>query len=240
MILESSPRASDLPQDDAPHLLVVDDDRRLRSLLTRFLGSNGFRVTAAESAEEARRQLASLEFDLLVVDVMMPGENGLEFTEALRQKSSVPILMLTARSETPNRIRGLEVGADDYLAKPFEPRELLLRITNILKRGAPPPPIASTDILRFGPFTFHKERGELKQDSAVVRITDRERDILRIFAEHPGQTVGRQEFLKISNGGGERAVDVQMNRLRRKLEPDPSNPIYLQTTRGFGYRLLVD
>jgi two-component system phosphate regulon response regulator OmpR len=236
---ERQPEPSDLPQDDAPHLLVVDDDSRIRSLLTRFLGSNGFRVTAAESAEEARRQLASLAFDLLVVDVMMPGENGLEFTEALRQKSSVPILMLTARSETPNRIRGLEIGADDYLAKPFEPRELLLRITNILKRGAPPPPPV-TETLRFGPFTFHKERGELKRDSAVVRITDREREILRIFAERPGQTVGRQDFLKISNGGGERAVDVQMNRLRRKLEPDPSNPVYLQTSRGVGYRLLVD
>ena len=236
---ERQSEPSDLPQDDAPHLLVIDDDRRIRSLLTRFLGSNGFRVTAAESAEEARRQLASLAFDLLVVDVMMPGENGLEFTEALRQKSTVPILMLTARSEAPNRIRGLEVGADDYLAKPFEPRELLLRITNILKRGAPPPP-AIPETLRFGPFTFHRDRGELKRDAAVVRITDREREILRIFAERPGETVGRQDFLKISNGGGERAVDVQINRLRRKLEPDPSNPIYLQTSRGIGYRLLVD
>ena len=239
MIPERQSAPSDLPQDDAPHLLVVDDDRRIRSLLTRFLGSNGFRVTAAESAEEARRRLVSLEFDLLVVDVMMPGENGLEFAEALRQKSSVPILMLTARSEAPSRIRGLEIGADDYLAKPFEPRELLLRITNILKRGAPPPPAAS-EILRFGPFTFHRDRGELKRDASVVRITDREREILRIFADRPGQTVGRQDFLKISNGGGERAVDVQMNRLRRKLEPDPSNPVYLQTSRGIGFRLLVD
>lgn len=239
MTPERNSGVSDLPKDDAPHLLVIDDDRRIRTLLTRYLGSNGFRVTAAESAEEARRQLASLAFDLLVVDVMMPGENGLEFTEALRQESSVPILMLTARSETPNRIRGLEVGADDYLAKPFEPRELLLRIGNILKRGALPPALV-TEVLRFGPFTFHKDRGELKRDQAVVRITDRERDILRIFADRPGETVGRQEFLKISNGGGERAVDVQMNRLRRKLEPDPSNPVYLQTTRGIGYRLLVD
>jgi two-component system phosphate regulon response regulator OmpR len=232
-------RSSGVPEDDAPHLLVIDDDRRIRTLLTRFLGSNGFRVTAAESAEEARRQLASLAFDLLVVDVMMPGENGLQFTEALRRTSSVPILMLTARSETPNRISGLEAGADDYLAKPFEPRELLLRVTNILKRGATAAP-PSPDLMRFGPFTFHKDRGELKRDGSVVRITDRERDILRIFAEHPGETVGRQEFLRISNGGGERAVDVQMNRLRRKLEPDPSNPTYLQTTRGIGYRLLVD
>ena len=227
------------PPDNAAHLLVVDDDMRIRTLLSKFLGSHGFRVTAAASAEEARRHLASMSFDLLVVDVMMPGESGLEFTEALRQKSSVPILMLTARSEVPHRIRGLEVGADDYLAKPFEPRELLLRITGILKRNAQPerPPIES---IRFGPFTFHVLRGELRRGAQVIRITDRERDILRIFAARPGDTIKRHEFLKVSNGGGERAVDVQINRLRRKIEGDPSNPVHLQTARGLGYRLLVD
>ena len=239
MISDHRPPPSESPRDDAPHLLVVDDDMRIRTLLTRFLGSNGFRVTAAASAEEARRHLASIAFDLLVVDVMMPGESGLEFTEALRQTSSVPILMLTARSEIPHRIRGLEIGADDYLAKPFEPRELLLRITSILKRGGQPAsPVM--EVIRFGPFAFHSERGELKRDSQVVRITDRERDILRMFAARPGDTIRRHEFLKVSNGGGERAVDVQMNRLRRKIEVDPSNPVYLQTTRGIGYRLLVD
>ena len=231
-------RSLNSPPDEAPHLLVVDDDMRIRTLLTRFLGSHGFRVTAAASAEEARRQLAAMTFDLLVVDVMMPGESGLEFTQSLRQTSAVPILMLTARAEIPHRIRGLEIGADDYLPKPFEPRELLLRITAILKRGTKPPPAVQS--IRFGPFTFHVERGELKRDGRVVRITDRERDILRIFAARPGETVRRHEFLRVSNGGGERAVDVQMNRLRRKLEADPSNPVYLQTTRGIGYRLLVD
>jgi two-component system phosphate regulon response regulator OmpR len=229
----------DCPRDDAPHLLVVDDDMRIRTLLSRFLGSHGFRVTAAASAAEARRHLSLLAFDLLVVDVMMPGETGLEFTQTLRRSSDVPILMLTARTEIPHRIRGLEVGADDYLAKPFEPRELLLRITNILKRGATPPPPA-IEMVRFGPFTFHVERGELKRDGGVVRITDRERDMLRIFAAAPGKTIRRHELLKVSNGGGERAVDVQVNRLRRKIEADPANPIYLQTTRGIGYRLLVD
>jgi two-component system, OmpR family, phosphate regulon response regulator OmpR len=232
-------KGREVPGDDAPHLLVVDDDMRIRTLLTRFLGSHGFRVSAAASAEEARRQLAGIAFDLLVVDVMMPGESGLEFTEALRQKSSVPILMLTARSETPHRIRGLEVGADDYLAKPFEPRELLLRITNILRRGKEPEPSA-VEAIRFGPFTFHVARGELKRGAQSVRLTDRERDMLRIFASRRGETVKRQEFLKFSNGGGERAVDVQINRLRRKIEADPSDPIHLQTTRGVGYRLLVD
>ena len=239
MSLDDVSRGRESVPDNAPHLLVVDDDMRIRTLLSRFLGANGFRVTAAASAEEARRHLAHIAFDLLVVDVMMPGESGLEFTEALRQTSSVPILILTARSEAPHRIRGLEVGADDYLAKPFEPRELLLRITNILKRGTQlPTPAAET--IRFGPFSFHVERGELKQSGDPVRITDRERDILRIFAARPGKTVRRDEFLRISNGGGERAVDVQINRLRRKIEADPSNPLYLQTTRGIGYRLLLD
>jgi two-component system phosphate regulon response regulator OmpR len=234
-----APTPSDYPADDAYHLLVVDDDMRIRTLLSRFLGSHGFRVTAAASAEEGRRRLAAMSFDLLVVDVMMPGENGLEFTEALRQSSTVPILMLTARSEVPHRIRGLEVGADDYLAKPFEPRELLLRINAILKRGAQPP-TSPVEFIRFGPFTFHLERGELKRGGEVVRITDRERDMLRMFGARPGETIRRHEFLKISNGGGERAVDVQINRLRRKIETDPSNPLYLQTSRGIGYRLLVD
>jgi two-component system phosphate regulon response regulator OmpR len=235
---DAAVRSLNSPPDEAPHLLVVDDDLRIRTLLTRFLGSHGFRVTAAASAEEARRQLAAMTFDLLVVDVMMPGESGLEFTQSLRQTSAVPILMLTARAEIPHRIRGLEVGADDYLPKPFEPRELLLRISAILKRRTKPAPAIPS--IRFGPFSFHVERGELKRDGRVVRITDRERDILRIFAAKPSETVRRHEFLKISDGGGERAVDVQMNRLRRKIEADPSNPVYLQTTRGIGYRLLVD
>lgn len=229
--------ASGAVPDDAHHLLIVDDDSRIRNLLTRFLGSHGFRVTAAASAEEARRQLAMISFDLLVVDVMMPGETGLEFTEDLRRSSNLPVLMLTARSEAPHRIRGLEVGADDYLAKPFEPRELLLRITNILKRRAEPAAPAM-EFIRFGEFTFHIERGELRKGTAVVRITDRERDMLRMFAARPGETIRREDFLRVSTG--ERAVDVQINRLRRKIEADPSNPVHLQTTRGIGYRLLVD
>ena len=229
----------DAPLDDAPHLLVVDDDDRIRSLLTRFLGANGFRVSAAASSMEARRFLTSMAFDLLVVDVMMPGESGLEFTEALRRESDVPVLMLTARAEVPHRIRGLEVGADDYIAKPFEPRELLLRIHSILKRRAPAEH-AQADAVHFGPFTFNIDRGELRRGPDVVRITDRERAMLRVFAARRGGTVKRHEFLNISNGGGERAVDVQINRLRRKIETDPSNPVHLQTTRGIGYRLLLD
>ena len=226
------------PPDEAPHLLVVDDDSRIRSLLTRYLGSSGFRVTAAASAEEARRQIAAISFDLLVVDVMMPGENGLEFTQDFRRSSAIPVLMLTARSEAPHRIRGLEVGADDYLAKPFEPRELLLRITNILKRRSHPP-APHLEVIRFGRHTFHVSRGELRRGRETVRITDRERDMLRLFASAPGHTIRREDFVSISSGG-ERAVDVQINRLRRKIEADPANPVHLQTARGIGYRLLLD
>jgi len=228
-----------IPDDNAAHLLVVDDDNRIRDLLTRFLGSHGFRVTAAADAADARRQIAGMAFDLLIVDVMMPGESGLELTQSLRQNLDVPILMLTARSETQDRIVGLESGADDYLPKPFEPRELLLRINNILKRGSLPP-VPEIEFVRFGPFTFHIPRGVLKRGEEVIRVTERERDLLRIFAGRPGETVQRHELLTATGASSERTVDVQINRLRRKIEADPSNPIHLQTVRGIGYRLLVD
>ncbi len=230
--------ATPLP-DDAAHLLVVDDDSRIRELLSRYLGANGFRVTVAETAADARRKLISLSFDALVVDVMMPGESGLELTTSLRQHSDVPILILTARSEAEDRIRGLEIGADDYLAKPFEPRELLLRIANLLKRGDAQPAGGPNEV-RFGPFTFHLGRMELKRGSDPVRLTDRERNLLRIFADKPGETIARHLLIGGDGNLGERTADVQINRLRRKLEPDPTNPIYLQTVRGIGYRLLTD
>ena len=228
-----------IPDDNAAHLLVVDDDNRIRDLLTRYLGSHGFRVTAAADAADARRQIAGMAFDLLIIDVMMPGESGLELTQSLRQSLDVPILMLTARSETQERIEGLESGADDYLPKPFEPRELLLRINNILKRGSLPP-VPEIEFVRFGPFTFHIPRGVLRRGDEVIRITERERDLLRIFAGRPGETVQRHELLTVTGTSSERTVDVQINRLRRKIEADPSNPIHLQTVRGIGYRLLVD
>ena len=228
-----------IPNDNAAHLLVVDDDNRIRDLLTRYLGSHGFRVTAAADAADARRQIAGMAFDLLIVDIMMPGESGLELTQSLRQTMDVPILMLTARSETEDRIEGLETGADDYLPKPFEPRELLLRINNILKRGSLPP-VPEIEFVRFGPFTFHIPRGVLKRGDEVIRVTERERDLLQIFASRPGETVQRHELLTATGASSERTVDVQINRLRRKIEADPSNPIHLQTVRGIGYRLLVD
>ncbi|TCT03244.1 response regulator [Aquabacter spiritensis] len=223
--------------DDAPHLLVVDDDNRIRSLLSRFLTEHGYRVTTAASAAEARGRLDGLSFDLLVLDVMMPGESGLDLARALRRTSGVPILMLTARSEAEDRIAGLEVGADDYLGKPFEPRELLLRVASILKRAQPAAQKAIEEV-RFGEFLFHLGRGELLRNGDPVRITERERDMLRALAEAPGDTVPR---LALAGNGtaSERAVDVQVNRLRRKIERDPANPIYVQTVRGIGYRLVV-
>lgn len=230
------PPSAPLP-DDAPHLLVVDDDSRIRTLLMRFLTGHGYRVTAAASAAEARSRLEGLTFDLLVLDVMMPGESGLDLARDLRRQSAVPILMLTARAETADRITGLEAGVDDYLAKPFEPRELLLRIGSILKRALPPPQKAIESV-RFGEFSFHLERGELARGGEVIRITERERDMLRALAEAPGDTVPR---LALAGGGAasERAVDVQVNRLRRKVERDPANPVHIQTVRGIGYRLVV-
>ncbi|WP_350335039.1 response regulator transcription factor [Coralliovum pocilloporae] len=224
--------------DDAPHLLVVDDDSRIRSLLHRYLGTNGFRVTEAEDAADARRKLASLSFDLLIVDVMMPGESGFSLVSSLRETLSVPILMLTARAETENRIQGLELGADDYLAKPFEPRELLLRISNILKRdGFAEKPVL--DSLKFGSFVFDVKRQELSGHGVPVRLTERERELLVMLAHKIGDTVPRHE-LASADGAGERTVDVQINRLRRKIEADPANPRYLQTVRGIGYRLVTD
>jgi two-component system phosphate regulon response regulator OmpR len=228
--------------DDAPHLLVVDDDRRIRELLSRFLMSEGYRVTTVESAAEARAKLEGLSFDLLILDVMMPGETGFDFARKLRATSNVPILMLTARGEAESRIQGLEIGADDYVGKPFEPRELSLRIANILKRARPAatPPV---EIVRFGEFVFHVGRGELKRGDEIVHLTDREREMLTLLAANPGETVPRQALA--GNGGssngavGERAVDVQINRLRRKIERDPANPLLVQTVRGVGYRLVA-
>ena len=227
------------PDDDAFHLLVVDDDTRIRNLLRQFLSENGFRVTVAGTAAEARRKLAGLDFDLLILDVMMPGETGVDLTKSLRVERDVPILMLTALSETDNRITGLEAGADDYLPTPFAPRELILRINNILRRGGPAT-TPKVEQLVFGPYTFQISKRELKRGSEVLKLTDREQEILAIFAERAGETIPRHELVGEDSEVGERTIDVQINRLRRKIERDPSNPVWLQTVRGIGYRLSVE
>ncbi len=225
--------------DDFPHLLVVDDDRRIRQLLQTFLAENGFRITAAASAAEAREKMRIMAFDLVVLDIMMPGEDGLSLTQSLRASGEgVPVLMLSALAEPSDRIAGLETGSDDYLAKPFEPRELLLRIRGLLRRQAQTAP-ARTEVT-FGPFTFNLQRGELRRNAEPVRLTSREREFLRTLAANAGNPVTRGELAVEGSEEGARSVDVQINRLRQKIEDDPSDPVYLQTVRGAGYVLHVD
>ena len=236
-LASTAARPQPRPADDAPHLLLVDDDRRIRDLLSRFLCSEGYRVTTAMSASDARAKLVGLHFDLLILDVMMSGETGFDLARFIRQSSTVPIVMLTARHEAEARIEGLQIGADDYVAKPFEPRELALRIGNILKRTARPP-TETLEQVAFGPYVYHLTRGELRQGEEIIHLTDREREMLRILAENRGETVPRGALT--GNGSvNERAVDVQINRLRRKIERDPANPLFLQAVRGVGYRLVA-
>jgi len=227
--------------DDPPHILVVDDDTRLRDLLSRYLGENGFRVTVARDAADARAKLAGLAFDALVLDVMMPGESGLDLTQWLRGVSTVPVLLLTALGETENRIDGLTRGADDYLVKPFEPRELVLRLEAILRRARTAPPAPAQAAISLGALSFDSAREELSQDGAPVRLTTAEASLLKLFAQNPGRVFTRDELIRGSRiEGNDRTVDVQITRLRRKIEPDPKSPRYLQTVRGEGYVLRPD
>jgi len=228
-----------LLSDDAPHLLVVDDDTRIRDLLSRYLSEQGFRVTVAADAAEARRRLDGLRFDLIILDVMMPGESGLSLTESLYQNKTTPVILLTAKAEAESRIAGLQAGADDYLPKPFDPRELVLRINNILRRNATPDAPKIEQVM-FGPFTFSIVKKELRKASEHIRLTDREQEIMLLFALRAGDTIPRHELIGDDAEVGERTIDVQINRLRRKIEEDPANPIYLQTVRGIGYRLSID
>jgi two-component system, OmpR family, phosphate regulon response regulator OmpR len=227
------------------HILVVDDDARIRDLLKRFLSRNGYLVTVAREAAHASRLLESLAFDMLVIDVMMPGEDGFSLTRRIRGEIDTPILLLTARNETGDRIEGLEAGADDYLPKPFEPRELLLRIAAILRRAAPPPvPDAPPKTLMLGEAHFDILRGELKRGEEVVRLTSTEQALMRVFSRQPNEPVSRTRLAEELGGSAgevqERAVDVQITRLRRKIETDPKAPRYLQTVRGSGYMLTPD
>jgi two-component system phosphate regulon response regulator OmpR len=224
--------------DNAPHILVVDDDQRIRDLLARYLHENGFRVTTAVDAASARASMRGLAFDVVILDITMPGESGLDLARDLKSISNIPICMLTARAEAEDRILGLEVGVDDYVAKPFEPRELLLRLQNILTRGKEPS--GPRDEITMGDFTFHVGRGELKRGEESIKLTERERDLLRQFAQRPGMPIARHELAADESTGTERAIDVQINRLRRKIETDPANPVYLQTVRGKGYILYTD
>ena len=226
---------------DVPHILVVDDDKRLRELLRRYLSEHGFRVTTAGNAAEAWGALEGFAFDLIILDVMMPGQSGLDFTEAFRDKSQVPILILTAMGESRDRIRGLERGAAAYLSKPFEPRELVLRVQRILSRVPAQPAIEPLTRVRLGVFVFDLRRDELTRDGQPIRLTEGEARLLKILANHAGQPLERDRLAAESNiVGSARTVDVQVTRLRRKIEPDPRAPRYLQTVRGKGYLLRPD
>jgi two-component system phosphate regulon response regulator OmpR len=227
------------------HLLIVDDDERIRVLLQKFLMRNGFLVTAARDAGHARRILTGLDFDMLILDVMMPGEDGLSLCRSIRETSQTPIMLLTAKGETDNRIKGLEAGADDYLPKPFEPKELLLRINAILRRMPETPAEDSVPkILHLGPIRYDLERGEMWEGEGLVRLTATETQLMKIFSANPGEPISRNKLVEdLGRDRGqaqERAVDVQITRLRRKIETDPKQPRYLQTVRGAGYMLAPD
>lgn len=225
--------------DESPHILVIDDDRRIRELLQSYLAENGFRVSVAPTAAAARDKMRGLTFDLLILDVMMPGESGTTLARSLRSaQERIPILILSALSEIEDRINGLMAGSDDYLPKPFEPRELLLRVQNLLRRSTPP--VDQRVDVRFGECVFNIPRGELRRNGELVKLTTRERELLRLFIQNAGRPITRAELSPDGAEDNARTVDVQINRLRQKIEEDPSNPIYLQTVRGAGYTLHVD
>jgi two-component system, OmpR family, phosphate regulon response regulator OmpR len=226
------------------HLLVIDDDERIRGLLQKFLIRNGFLVSVARDAAQARRLLAGLDFDMLVLDVMMPGEDGISLTRDLRRTMSMPILLLTAKGESINKIEGFEAGADDYLIKPFEPKELLLRINAILRRVPTQASTSAPKMLHMGAVRYDMERGELWRGQDLIRLTATEAMLMRVFSAQPGVALSRDKLVgdaPAEDGNGqERAVDVQITRLRRKIEDDPKSPRYLQTVRGEGYMLQPD
>ena len=222
-----------------PHILVVDDDERIRELVSRYLWDHDFVVMTAEDAAGARQMLDNFEFDALVLDVMMPGETGLELTQSLRTVHDIPVLLLTALGEAEDRITGLEAGADDYLSKPFEPRELVLRLNAILRRTARTPETLQPFMI--GRWRFNPERGELSDDGEVLSLTAVEQNLIRALAGRPGEAVSREELAEMCGiEAGERTIDVQVTRLRRKIEEDTKQPRYLQTVRGKGYLLRIE
>ena len=228
-------------ETDKAHILVVDDDTRLRSLLQRFLRENDFYVSVAKDAAEARERLSEYKFDLLIVDIMMPNESGLEFLSKLREENDVPVILLTAMGETSDRIAGLESGADDYLPKPFEPKELVLRIKSILKR-APKAATQAVEILNLGLCIYNLSTKELtSKQGQVIHITPVEQSLLSVLGQKYGQVFSREKLAEILGAGqSPRSIDVQITRLRKKIEKDSKNPRFLQTVRGKGYMLLPE
>lgn len=217
------------------HILVVDDDTRIRDLLSRFLQDHGYFVTTAKDAIDARDKLKNYIFDLLIIDVMMPKESGIELTKDLRTTMTIPILMLTAMGEVEDRISGLSIGADDYLAKPFEPRELLLRIQNIINRTKLTSTVPS--LITFGVFTFNPSTNQLLKNNQAIALTSNESQLLTILSSHLGTVVPRDTFVQLFGGISERSIDVQITRLRNKIEDNPKKPLFLKTIRSQGYAL---
>jgi two-component system, OmpR family, phosphate regulon response regulator OmpR len=222
-----------------PHILIVDDDKRIRELLRSYLTENGYFISLAASAAEARERMRGVIFDVIILDVMMPGESGLSLAASLRgEGGAIPILMLSALADVPDRIAGLSSGVDDYLSKPFEPQELLLRLKNLLRRAGPK--IETLRDVSFGECKFNVVHGELLRGGEAVRLTSREKDILRLLVQKTGEPLSRTQLAQSGSEDSARSVDVQINRLRQKIETDPANPKYLQTVRGAGYALFLD
>lgn len=223
---------------EAKHLLIVDDDDRIRDLLKRFLAMGGYKITAAADAAAARKLFQTFSFDLTILDIMMPGEDGLSLLSALREEGNeTPVLLLTARGNSEDRIEGLRLGADDYLPKPFEPEELALRVAAILRRTHVPEPPSEVEM---SGLVFDAQKGILNGPEGPIRLTDGELQLLTMMAAQPGEAFRREHLAERASNGSERSVDVQVTRLRKKIEPDPKNPIHLQTVRGIGYRLMPD
>lgn len=222
---------------EGTHILVVDDDDRLRSLLKRFLTTQNYRITAAASAKQARRMMETISFDVAILDIMMPGEDGLSLLKSIRETSALPVILLTARDLPQDRIDGLKCGADDYLTKPFEPEELSLRIASIIRRARPP---NIGQPVRLSGLVFDPVRGDLRSEDKRIHLTESERQLLTLLSSHLGAPVERQTLAAKTSTGLERSVDVQVTRLRKKIEPDPREPIHIQTVRGVGYRLIAD
>jgi len=227
------------------HLLIVDDDQRIRELLQKYLMRNGFMVSIARDTAQAKRLLKGLAFDLIVLDIMMPEQDGLSLTRELRETIDTPILLLTARNEVEDRISGLEAGADDYLPKPFEPKELLLRIHAILRRMPEvAPPEDTPKMLSLGATRYDVQKGELWDGDTQIRLTSTESELMRIFSKNIGQALSRMDLVtqmgREDGNSQDRAIDVQITRLRKKIETNPKEPRYLQTVRGSGYMLACD
>ena len=220
------------------HLIVIDDDDRVRDLLKQYLSRQGHSVTTAPDAATARKLFQTFSFDLVILDIMMPGEDGLSLLKALREDGNdSPVLLLTARGQASDRIEGLKLGADDYLPKPFEPEELALRVSAIIRRSHVPPP---PEEIEMSGLVFEPAKGLLSGPDGHIRLTDSELQLLSILAQNAGEPISREALAAESSNGTERSIDVQVTRLRKKIEPDPRNPIHIQTVRGIGYRLMPD